>query len=368
MPLGFNQANNIKNVTLDVRDDLVYYNEKSYPAGYFAAEVLNVSYEQQFLLTGEANNVTTLYQTFLFGDESLRKKTLPVFLDAAVTLRKHLGAVVPFNLISDDLDVRMINMLLSEDFLHYLDDNEEYLSFFCSFFNSLFRTPFAISNFALIITEFTDKYLSALKKRDENHFVVAAHDFFNNEYVIMTIKDTEKIGAAPFTSSPALRSAVIFARNPKRDQEMMFVTRIFFDSYMDFFVYDLINGMSHGHAPSKCQCCGRYFLTTTGHSPKYCDGMAPQNPTMTCRQYGARQGQKEDNPDHPIYRLFSTRTNTIRKHAERKKIDTDTRAAALELAREYRDRALMDREYFLNGYAGDMELENIYAEAKKRLS
>lgn len=69
-----------------------------------------------------------------------------------------------------------------------------------------------------------------------------------------------------------------------------------------------------------------------------------------------------------IYRLFSTRTNTIRKHAERKKIDAETRAVALELAREYRDRALMDREYFLNGYAGDMELENIYTEAKKRLS
>ena len=41
--------------------------------------------------------------------------------------------------------------------------------------------------------------------------------------------------------------------------------------------------------------------------------------------------------------------------------------SALELAREYRDKALMDRDYFLNRYAQDMGLEHIYAEVKKRL-
>ena len=69
----------------------------------------------------------------------------------------------------------------------------------------------------------------------------------------------------------------------------------------------------------------------------------------------------------PFVQEVQAAYTAIRKHAERKKIDAETRAAALELAREYRDRALMDREYFLNGYAGDMELEHIYAEVKKRL-
>ena len=368
MPLGMRQINNIRNVTLDVYGDVVYYNEKSYPAGYFATEVLNVSYERQKELGDEGNKLTELFNLFMLSFPEDREKIRVGLLETAKSLRKHLDDIVPFSLISDELDLQAIDILLSEEYLHAMAQDEYYFRLFYDIFNNLCRTPFAISNFAILIVEFVDKYLSVLRKRDENHFVVAAHDFFNNEYVKMTIKDIEEIGAAPFTISPTLHSSVIFARNPQREQEMMFVTRIFFDSYMDFFVYDLINGMSHGHAPSKCQCCGRYFLTTTGHSPKYCDGMAPQNPTMTCRQYGARQGQKEDNPDHPIYRLFSTRTNTIRKHAERKKIDAETRAAALELAREYRDRALMDREYFLNSYAGDMELENIYAEAKKRLS
>ena len=88
---------------------------------------------------------------------------------------------------------------------------------------------------------------------------------------------------------------------------------------------------------------------------------------MTCRQYGAMMRQKEQNKQHPIYRLFSTRTNTIRKHHERGKISDELREQALALAEELRDKALLDNDYAAIGYAQDMEQERIYAEAKKRL-
>ena len=110
-----------------------------------------------------------------------------------------------------------------------------------------------------------------------------------------------------------------------------------------------MNGLHHGHAPSQCQGCGRYFLTTNGHIPKYCDGVAPQDSRYTCRQYGAMMHQKEQNKQHPVYRLFNTRTDTIRKHHQRGKISDDLRREALYLAESYRDKALMD-----NGIAGRM--------------
>ena len=135
----------------------------------------------------------------------------------------------------------------------------------------------------------------------------------------------------------------------------------------DFYTYDLMNGLHHGHAPSQCQGCGRYFLTTNGHIPKYCDGVAPQDNRYTCRQYGAMMHQKEQNKQHPVYRLFNTRTDTIRKHHQRGKISDDLRREALYLAGSYRDKALMDNDYAADGYARDMELEHIYAEAEKRL-
>ena len=78
--------------------------------------------------------------------------------------------------------------------------------------------------------------------------------------------------------------------------------------------------------------------------------------------------QKEQNKQHPIYRLFSTRTNTIRKHHQRGKISDELRREALYLAETYRDRALMDNGYAAEGYAHDMEQETLYAQAKQRLA
>ena len=148
---------------------------------------------------------------------------------------------------------------------------------------------------------------------------------------------------------------------------MVFVQRINFPTPMQFYCFDLLNGMHHVHAPSRCQNCGRYFLTTSGHQPKYCDGIAPQDNRMTCRQYGAMRHQKELNKQHPVYRIFSTRTNTVRKHHQRGKISDELRQAALKLAEEYRDKALLDNDYAEHGYAQDMEQEQLYAEARKRL-
>lgn len=89
---------------------------------------------------------------------------------------------------------------------------------------------------------------------------------------------------------------------------------------------------------------------------------------MTCRQYGAMMRQKEQNKQHPVYYLFSTRTNTIRKHHQRGKISDELRCEALYLATEYRERALLDNDYAADGYAQDMELAHLYAEAEKHLA
>ena len=175
-------------------------------------------------------------------------------------------------------------------------------------------------------------------------------------------------GIEAFTVSPAISSSYTFARSPRDEKEMVFVQRISFPSPIHFYSFDLMNGLHHGHAPSRCRNCGKYFLTTNGRIPKYCSGNAPQDAGMTCRQYGAMMRQKEQNREHPIYRLFSTRTNTIRKHHQRGKISDDLRRESLRLAETYRDKALMDNGYAAAGYARDMEQERLYAEARKRVT
>ena len=88
---------------------------------------------------------------------------------------------------------------------------------------------------------------------------------------------------------------------------------------------------------------------------------------MTCRQYGAMMQRKEKNKHHPVYRLFTTRTNTLRKHHQGGKISDELRREALYVAECLRDKALMDNDYADNGYDQDMEQERVYAEARKRL-
>ena len=119
-----------------------------------------------------------------------------------------------------------------------------------------------------------------------------------------------------------MESTYVFARNSSQKEKMVFVQRVRFHSIMQFYCFDLMNGLHHGHAPCVCQNCERYFLTRNGHKPKYCSGMAPQDSRLTCRQYGAMMHQKEQNKQHPVYRLFSTCTTTIRKHHQRGKSPT----------------------------------------------
>ena len=65
--------------------------------------------------------------------------------------------------------------------------------------------------------------------------------------------------------------------------------------------------------------------------------------------------------------IYESTYCTIRKHHWRGKISDELRREALYLAGNYRDKALMDNDYAADGYARDMELEHIYAEAEKRL-
>ena len=52
-------------------------------------------------------------------------------------MRKHLDDIVPFSLISDKLDLKAIDILLSEDCLHAMAQDEYYFRLFYNIFNNL---------------------------------------------------------------------------------------------------------------------------------------------------------------------------------------------------------------------------------------
>lgn len=368
MPLGIQQNNSFIKLTIDVWQDKVFYNEQEYPAGYFAAAVLNISGDEIMELMEAGSAVLAHHRTVVSGNRRKLGALLPTLKADLLRLAELLWKYPPFCFNDQEQERHLIEVMLAPETLNDISRHDSPArDFFLRYLDAIVRIPAALYHFTSAGCYFEAAYLRRLKKRSETYLAVAAHDCFNSELFWNAMHDLQAQDVELFTITPDLRSSHVFARHPKYEKETIFVNRYFFDSTISFYTFDLMNGLHHVHAPSQCRGCGKYFLTTNGHMPKYCDGIAPQDSRMTCRQYGAMMQQKEKNKQHPVYRLFTTRTNTIRKHHQRGKISDELRREALYVAECYRDKALMDNSYAANGYARDMEQEHVYAEARKRL-
>ena len=367
MEFGTDQLNTFDTFTLDCWKDRVYFEEQEFPAGHFATEILNFAGEIEGPLLDRITALITPAAAAKDGEAvDVLTEMRPLMKEAV----SWICECPPFCYSDNELRWEEFSLAMDlERFEQDRADEPEHLPFyFLSFCEEVLKILIAIYHFCLLIRAFEEKYLRRLKRRTESSFAKAAHDCFDEDVKFLDLLDHMLFGKVEeFFSFPRVVLGFHYIQDPSNEERWITVQRVVCRRLIDFYVFDLLNGLQHGHAPSQCRGCGRYFLTTNGHMPKYCDGTSPQNPSMTCRQYGAMMRQKEQNKQHPIYRVFTTRTGTIRKHHQRGKISDELRREALCLAEGYRDRALMDNDYAANGYVWDMEQEHIYAEARKRL-
>ena len=325
MPMGIKQQNDMFRATIDVWEDKIFLNEKEYPAGHFSAEILNVSNEFIVASAGKAQDLLTILPGVSYADKYTLKTMLPMLKRFLIGIITDLSAIEPFSLWDIEGELLVPEVMLSEETLNDLINPGRGRDFFIQYLSAAIAAPFAVYHFMEPARVLVDNFLSYLDKRTETYFTMGVHDAFNHPKFKELIADAYIPNVEPFTYSPNMRSSYCFARDPKHYGEMIFVNRLFFDSYMDFFVYDLLNGMHHGHAPSKCQNCGRYFLTT------------------------------------------DARTRTIRKHHQRGKISDEERQEAMKVCEELRDQALLDNEFAQSEYLQLMEQDAIYAEVERRL-
>lgn len=370
MPLGIKPYNTFDTFTLHCRKDRVYYAGKEFPAGYFAAEILNFAGEVQDPLLKRITTLTALVDAAATSEKGrsceLLEELRPLMKDTVAWIY----TCPPFYEQEDQNEWDSFDLAMDpERFEPDRDVSPENMPYlFLSFSEEVLKILVSIYNFCLLVRAFERKYLRRLTKRTESTFAKAAHECFDEDDDFLILLEQMPFGEVEeFFSFPRLISGFDFIPDPSDKENWITVHESVFKRLIDFYVFDLMNGLQYGHGPSWCRNCHRYFLTTTAHVPKYCDGIAPQDSRMTCRQYGAMMRQKENNRDHPIYRLFTTRTNTIRKHHQRGKISKDLRREALYVAECYRDKALMDNDYAATGYKQDMDQEHVYAEARKRL-
>ncbi len=367
MPMGTFQNNSLLHLTLDTWHDEVFFNGVSYPAGYFATQVLNMELETMRSLIEKAGAITYLVEELGGADRGRFSALLPQARDRVSSLLDDLWHFPPYSFLDRRAEEEVLGTIFSEEALDQLmDGTSEVRQFFFRYLTACFSIPLGIYHFGWACDYFVSHYLARLKKRKEDSFAVAAHDCFNSRDFWAEMEGLPLADLETFTVSPRQFSTYVFARNPRAEKELVFVSRCRFETAVEFYCFDLLNGLHYGHAPSQCLNCGRFFLTVNAHKPKYCDGNDLEHPELTCRQMGAKQHLSEKNEEHPIYQLFRTRANTIRKHEERGKISHEVRVAAIQLATQYRDRALLDRTYAAGQYKEDMETDHLYAIAQKK--
>ena len=147
---------------------------------------------------------------------------------------------------------------------------------------------------------------------------------------------------------------------------------ICFESYLDLICADFYEGLRCGHYPRKCIICGRYFLVTSGHEQKICNGYSgfyPKNggKMYSCKQYAALKNKTRACVDSPVTKIYTTRRGGIRQDLNRGKITEAFAAQAKLLAEEKRDRARRDPEYENHLYKKEMQKRPFYAEVEQRM-
>lgn len=77
MPLGIKQNNDFNSLTLDLWQDKVFYQEREFPAGYFAAEILNLTEEDLQQLSSCGGAPTHILPLLEYKDAQLTARVLP---------------------------------------------------------------------------------------------------------------------------------------------------------------------------------------------------------------------------------------------------------------------------------------------------
>lgn len=217
MEFGTDQLNTFDTFTLDCWKDRVYYEGQSFPAGYFAAEILNFA--------GEADD--PILEHII---------ALPPLVSQAAALKKDGGRDVlaqlrplmhkavswictcpPFCCGDVEFAWREFNQAMDGDcFDRDCDISEDHLPYrLLMFSDQILKILVSIYNFCLLIRAFEKRYLRRLKRRTESEFAKAAHTCFDLDNDFLDITDRMPFGEMEeFFSFPRLISGFSYLQDP----------------------------------------------------------------------------------------------------------------------------------------------------------
>ena len=144
------------------------------------------------------------------------------------------------------------------------------------------------------------------------------------------------------------------------------VRRMHYASFPSMFRSNLFEALCVGNAPKKCPICERFFLTTNARPQTYCNNLAPNDRYgRTYRQVGARLGRecREQASNDPAKVKCKQVIDAIDQRLHRGTMDRALGEQIKGLAREKRDKAIMNAAYANSDYQQETELDALEQEA-----
>lgn len=365
--------------TADYRDGRVYFDGKNYPAGVFAAHLLNRFY---------ANDTAARLAVFCDGvncrvPDQLRRGYL--IIDDLIKVGRNtleqlkaLPALRPF----DGIGVDALRERVSELFT---DETGELI---CAYFRergrlgALGQAELAVGGGRIDKARFAE----AEARIAEITRILSFFDHLSDDMILAHKKLTAFVKRLPeaerydeihllpialdvFGSTPfPVTSEYIPIRKNKASAGETVARRLRFERYYGFILTDFFEGLHHGHYPRRCPICGKYFLMQSARKQLYCSyGTAPEpyrGKPITCRKYAAVIHRKERADADPITALYDNRCSAIRSEKSRGRITPEFAKKAKALALDHKYRAHSDDEYARKQYKADMTREKLYADAK----
>lgn len=126
----------------------------------------------------------------------------------------------------------------------------------------------------------------------------------------------------------------IFAYNGKG-----FVAEYFFRSISDYYLFIIQRFINLKYKFLYCECCGKYFIPTSGNNKLYCNRIIKDG--KTCKELGPRYKRIAEAKKDPVANVYSQTERKMKRrcdrHPDEYPILAEWRVKAKEVIRKYQD-------------------------------
>ena len=330
--------------TVRFSKEKVYIGDTAYPIGQLSVDMLNISKESMHHLKSLSDTFAKAIDQKFFSPKE--EKTKDMVIEVQDTWNELIAVTQEFPVIKDlqipQERLQQILVTTYDEFHEKCHDAVQECAIYCDMFAELafgwIRIVNDIATFLSYASVLVDLFLERLKYHNPEAYASAYYDFMTNQQVQLEIEKTIPHGLPLISQTHEVGLEFVTMTEKDTSQSFCIAERFVFSNLFSFLQVDLSRGLMIGHAPKKCQNCGKYFLLENGYHVSYCTNIAPGETDRTCRQIGAHKKSAAQTKT-PAQAEYQKLYNRLKTRKNRKKISVEEWNQTVAWAQEMKDKA-----------------------------